>query len=101
MKTIKQSFGAVIIGTLLFSGCTKEPFEGLDNYFLEFSLQSADKMVYEGKITDNVIEVSMPKNLEMDKLTAKYMLSELATIDPKPRRSKEWKRRTKTNGNIV
>ncbi|WP_286856241.1 hypothetical protein [Proteiniphilum sp. UBA5431] len=90
MKTIKQSFGAVIIGTLLFSGCTKEPFEGLDNYFLEFSLQSADKMVYEGKITDNVIEVSMPKNLEMDKLTAKYMLSELATIDPKPETIKEW-----------
>ncbi|MDD2245533.1 MAG: hypothetical protein PHI70_00040 [Proteiniphilum sp.] len=90
MKTIKQSFGAVIIGTLLFSGCTKEPFEGWDNYFLEFSLQSADKMVYEGKITDNVIEVSMPKNLEMDKLTAKYMLSELATIDPKPETIKEW-----------
>lgn len=91
MKTIKQSFWAVIIGALLFSGCSKDPFSGTDNYFLEFSLQSTDKTLFEGKITDNVIQVQMPANIETDKLTVKYMLSELATVDPKPETIKDWK----------
>lgn len=89
MKQYKQSLWALLI-LFTLTACKKEPFEGIDNYMLDFRLETAAAETFGGEISENIIKVNIPANIETDKLTAKYTISELAVISPAPETIKDW-----------
>lgn len=90
MKHYKQSLWAIMLVLFTFSGCEKNPFYGTDNYMLDFSLQQADGTLFEGEIAGNAIQLYIPSSVDKTNLTAKYTLSELATVSPNPATVKDW-----------
>ncbi|RNC64500.1 hypothetical protein D7D25_11385 [Proteiniphilum sp. X52] len=73
-----------------FAACEKDPFNGTDNHMLEFSLQQADGTTYGGEIAGNTVQLYIPSSVDKADLTAKYVLSELATVSPDPATVKDW-----------
>ena len=67
----------------------KGPVRGVDNFYSIF-LQDGNGNIFDGKITDNIVQFSIPANIDLAKLTPKYRISELATISPKPESVKDW-----------
>ncbi len=90
MNHYKQILCAVIFALFALTACEKDPFEGVDNFLFDFSLQDADGNLFDGKITDNVVQFTIPANIDLANLTAKYRISELATISPEPESVKDW-----------
>lgn len=90
MNHYKQILYAVFFVLFALTACEKDPFEGVDNFLFDFSLQDGDGNIFDGKITDNIVQFSIPANIDLAKLTPKYRISELATISPKPESVKDW-----------
>lgn len=93
MKNI--SFKLLLIGLVIFNICfsscsdDKDPFGGVDNYIVEFSLTKND-IIYQGKITENQLIIEIPKSIDLTGAKVQYTLSELATISPDPTSITDW-----------
>lgn len=86
-----QSIVWIMLSALFtFTACEKDPFNGTDNYMLEFALQTAEGETFNGDISDHLIQINIPSNRETDQLTAKYTVSEMATVSPNPETVKDW-----------
>lgn len=79
----------LLLSTL--TGCKKvDPFSGEDNFFLSFQLAAPDGETYKGSLKGDEILVRIPSNVARTSLTAKYNLSDLASVSPKPEEVKGW-----------
>lgn len=79
----------LLLSTL--TGCKKvDPFSGEDNFFLSFQLAAPDGETYKGSLKGDEIIVRIPSNVARTSLTAKYNLSDLASVSPKPEEVKGW-----------
>lgn len=79
----------LLLSTL--TGCKKvDPFSGEDNFFLSFQLTTPDGEAYKGSLKGDEITVRIPSNVARTSLTAKYNLSDLASVSPKPEEVKGW-----------
>jgi hypothetical protein len=71
----------------IFAACgdddDENPFTGVDNNFLSFSLESNEN-VWKATIIDNEITVTVPEGTSLDGAQASYTLSEQATVNPNP-----------------
>lgn len=69
----------------IFAACgdddDENPFTGVDNNFLSFSLESNEN-VWKATIIDNEITVTVPEGTSLDGAQASYTLSEQATVNP-------------------
>ena len=82
---------SVFITLLLFSSCQKDPFLGTDNYITDFAfLVNGDN--YSAIIDKDDITVNIPSNISLKGATVKYLLSERATITPKPESITDWQK---------
>lgn len=90
MKHYKLILWTVIFILLGITACEKDPFTGIDNYLLNFSLQDAEGNVFDGEIVDQTVQLSIPSNVDVKKLTPKYLISELATVSPSPETITDW-----------
>lgn len=82
---------AILLGLGTLTSCKKvDPFTGADNFFLTFELNSEDGTTYKGTIGADEITVNVPSNVPLTSLKAKYSLSELAKVSPKPEEVKNW-----------
>lgn len=87
--------------TLLLALCTgcfiaacsddddENPFTGVDNNFLSFSLES-NQNVWKATIIDNEITVTVPEGTSLDGAQVDYALSEQATVNPNPSSVTAW-----------
>lgn len=92
---IHKKSTSLILGILLLlstlSGCKKvDPFTGEDNFILSFELSGTEGNAYKGTVRGDEITIRIPSNIARTSLTAKYTLSEMATVTPKPEEVKNW-----------
>lgn len=77
----------------IFAACSDDddenPFTGVDNNFLSFSLESNEN-VWKATIIDNEITVTVPEGTSLDGAQASYTLSEQATVNPNPSSVTAW-----------
>lgn len=77
----------------IFAACSDDddenPFTGVDNNFLSFSLESNEN-VWKATIIDNEITVTVPEGTSLDGAQASYTLSEQATVTPNPSSVTAW-----------
>lgn len=77
----------------IFAACSDDddenPFTGVDNNFLSFSLESNEN-VWKATIIDNEITVTVPEGTSLDGAQASYTLSEQATVNPNPSSVTTW-----------
>ena len=77
----------------IFAACgdddDENPFTGVDNNFLSFSLESNEN-VWKATIIDNEITVTVPEGTSLDGAQASYTLSEQATVNPNPSSVTAW-----------
>lgn len=77
----------------IFAACSDDddenPFTGVDNNFLSFSLESNEN-VWKATIIDNEITVTVPEGTLLDGAQASYTLSEQATVNPNPSSVTAW-----------
>lgn len=77
----------------IFAACSDDddenPFTGVDNNFLSFSLES-NANVWKATIIDNEITVTVPEGTSLDGAQASYTLSEQATVNPNPSSVTTW-----------
>ncbi len=90
MKHCKQSLWAIMLALFTFAACEKDPFNGTDNHILEFALQQADGTTFGGEIAENTVQLYIPSSADKTNLTARYVLSERATVSPDPATVKDW-----------
>ena len=89
-KSIILLMGLLLLLSTL-TGCKKvDPFSGEDNFFLSFQLAAPDGEAYKGSLQGDEITVRIPSNVARTSLTAKYNLSDLASVSPKPEEVKGW-----------
>lgn len=93
---IHKKSTSLILGLLLllstFAGCKKvDPFSGEDNFILSFELSGTEGNAYKGTLSGDEITIRIPSNIARSSLSAKYTLSEMATVTPKPEEVKNWK----------
>ncbi len=77
----------------IFAACSDDddenPFTGVDNNFLSFSLESNEN-VWKATIIDNEITVTVPEGTSLDGAQASYTLSEQAIVNPNPSSVTAW-----------
>lgn len=77
----------------IFAACSdnddENPFTGVDNNFLSFSLESNEN-VWKATIIDNEITVTVPEGTSLDGAQASYTLSEQAIVNPNPSSVTAW-----------
>ena len=77
----------------IFAACgdddDENPFTGVDNNFLSFSLESNEN-VWKATIIDNEITVTVPEGTSLDGAQASYTLSEQAIVNPNPSSVTAW-----------
>lgn len=67
----------------------ENPFAGIDNNILSFSLSQGEE-TWQAAIVDNNIIVSVPQGTELNGATARYTISEQANILPNPASISAW-----------
>lgn len=65
------------------------PFTGVDNHVLSFSLEKGENK-WQAAIVNNEIILTAPENIELKDAKANYQLSEQATISPDPASITAW-----------
>jgi len=72
-------------------GCSDDNdlFSGQDNYLISFALEK-DGVSYPAAISGNDITITVPANIDLQGATAKFTISELASIQPDPATVTEW-----------
>lgn len=79
-----------LLGTIFFSACGDDSdFNGSDSYISSFQLKQGD-ITLNASISADQILISAPDNLALSGATVKVILSENASIDPKPETITDW-----------
>lgn len=81
--------GSFLFGVLFTSCSDDDPFGGTDNYITSFAL-TKDGVEYKAEVVNDILKISVAKNVDLTGATASYTLSELATISPDPSTITNW-----------
>lgn len=89
-KTWKMLLTICIVGLLSACGDDDEnPFAGIDNNILSFSLSQGED-TWQAAIVNNQVILSVPQGTELNGATAHYTISEQASILPDPAGISAW-----------
>ncbi|MFV0538463.1 MAG: hypothetical protein ACK5M3_14010 [Dysgonomonas sp.] len=79
-----------LLGTIFFSACGDDSdFNGSDSYVTSFQLKQGD-ITLNASISADQILITAPDNLSLSGATVNFVVSENASIDPKPETITDW-----------